>query len=590
VLKITAQMPPIGLNEQQNLRLQIQEKDSDDWQTISEENIHELARTATFRIENWDVSRDIPYRLVYGMTDPEDKIHDYYWEGTIRREPIDKDKIIVAAFTGNTDAGFPNSEIVKNVFTHDPDVLVFTGDQLYESVGGYGFKRESVEVASLDYLRKWYIFGWAFRDLMRDRPSISIPDDHDVYQGNIWGGGGRKIEIEEHDRGGYVMPAEWVNMVQRTQTSHLPDPFDPTPVEQGIGVYYTDMNYGRISFAILEDRKFKTGPKGTVPETTSGRSDHVIDEDFDPKTADIPGAKLLGDRQLKFLKNWASDWSDTDFKVALSQTIFANVANYHGADKMYLVADYDSNGWPQTGRNKALHELRRGFAFMIGGDQHLASIVHHGIEDWNDAGFSFCVPSIAAGYPRSWHPKKSGKNQQEGAPNYTGGYLDGFGNHVTVHAVANPKDEIRKETLHQLHDKASGYGIVRLNKKSQEITMECWPLLADQTNFSNSGQFQGWPMTINMHDNYGRKPMAYLPTIKVTGMENPVVQVIDESDSELVYTLRIRGTSFRPGVFKLPKSSSYTIKIGEPGSNKMQIFTNIASISEDENTELPVKF
>ncbi len=36
-------------------------------------------------------------------------------------------------------------------------------------------------------------------------------------------------------------------MVQRVQTSHLPDPFDPTPVLQGIGVYYTDLQWGGVS-------------------------------------------------------------------------------------------------------------------------------------------------------------------------------------------------------------------------------------------------------------------------------------------------------------------------------------------------------
>ena len=56
------------------------------------------------------------------------------------------------------------------------------------------------------------------------------------------------------------MPVEYVKRVERAQTSHLPDPYDPTPIQRGIGVYYTQYNWGRISMAILEDRKFKTGP------------------------------------------------------------------------------------------------------------------------------------------------------------------------------------------------------------------------------------------------------------------------------------------------------------------------------------------
>ena len=53
------------------------------------------------------------------------------------------------------------------------------------------------------------------------------------------------------------MDKRFVHAVQTTQTAGMPDPHDPTPVEQGIAVYYTDWLYGGISFAIIEDRKWK---------------------------------------------------------------------------------------------------------------------------------------------------------------------------------------------------------------------------------------------------------------------------------------------------------------------------------------------
>ena len=34
-----------------------------------------------------------------------------------------------------------------------------------------------------------------------------------------------------------------------------------------------------------------------------------------------------------------------------------------------LAADCDSNGWPQSGRNRALREMRKGFALHLAGDQ-----------------------------------------------------------------------------------------------------------------------------------------------------------------------------------------------------------------------------
>ena len=73
------------------------------------------------------------------------------------------------------------------------------------------------------------------RDLARDVPTVCIPDDHDVYHGNLWGAGGRKAEKRDgmtaQDSGGYKMPPRFVNAVHRTQTAHLPDPVDPAPGE-----------------------------------------------------------------------------------------------------------------------------------------------------------------------------------------------------------------------------------------------------------------------------------------------------------------------------------------------------------------------
>jgi alkaline phosphatase D len=37
----------------------------------------------------------------------------------------------------------------------------------------------------LDFLRKWYPFGWSFRDILGNTPSVCQTDDHDMYQGNI---------------------------------------------------------------------------------------------------------------------------------------------------------------------------------------------------------------------------------------------------------------------------------------------------------------------------------------------------------------------------------------------------------------------
>ena len=112
----------------------------------------------------------------------------------------------------------------------------------------------------------------------------------------------------------------------------------------------------------------------------------------------------------------------------------------HGNKKNRLHADLDSNGWPQSGRKKALKLIKKANAVHIGGDQHLASIVHHGIDDFEDGPYQFIVPALVNNYySRWWWPlnEKPGEKSNKKLP-WTGRYLDGFKNKITMHAYANP--------------------------------------------------------------------------------------------------------------------------------------------------------
>jgi len=602
VLKLTAQMMPLGENDNPTARLQLQTDDG--WTTVDEADILPPPFTATFRVPQWDDTRDHRFRVLYDLRARSGASAPCTWEGTIRRHPADKPTIVLAAFTGNHNnshnigggwgatsptrrgdwvAGmwFPHRDVVTHVAQHRPDVLFFSGDQVYEGASPTFADRRHI---MLDYLYKWYLWCWAYRELTRDIPAVTIPDDHDVYQGNLWGHGGRKARTQ--NEGGYVHLPEFVNMVERTQTSHLPDPYDPTPVEQGIGVYYTELNYGRISFAVLEDRKFKSGcTDEKLPPTNTNRTDHFNDPEFDTQRLDLPHLKLLGERQLGFLAQWAADWRDADMKVALSQTVFANVATHHGAGLSYLIADLDSNGWPQSGRNRAVRLLRKAFAVHVCGDQHLATVVHHGINNHRDAIWSFCVPSVANFYPRQWLPPTEASNRPEGAPTWAGDHLDGFRNKVTVYACTNPRDTGRAPA--DLHDRMPGYGIVRLDKVDRTITFECWPRFADPHDPSTGGQYEGWPITIHQLDNDGRPPRGYLPALDVQGMVNPVIQIIDESNDEIVYTLRISGTAFQPKVFR---RGLYTVRIGELDAGPERVLRHIQSTSSNEAGRIVVSF
>jgi len=560
ILKLTAQLYPLKEDEERTVRLEVDRGGK--WEQIAEARVIERGWTAPFRVENWDATKEVKYRVSHGER--------AFYTGTIRKDPVEKDTIVVATFTGNSinpkhGGDIPKSDIVENLKKVQPDLLFFSGDQVYDHTRHYA---------------AWLKFGRDFGEIIRDTPTVTIPDDHDVGHGNLWGAAGKKSHTQAGHDGGYFRPVEYVEEAQRAQTSHLPDPYDPTPVERGISVYYTSLTWGRISFAIIEDRKWKSGPGGLVPEM-GPRPDHITDPDYDPSSLDVPGATLLGERQLEFLREWAADWNGADMKSVLSQTVFCGGAHLHGQRNNRLYADLDSNGWPQTGRNKALREIRKAFAIMLAGDQHLGTIIHHGIDDWNDAGYSFCVPSIANLYLRWWAPLEPGRNRAPGMPDHTGEFEDGFGNKITVWAVANPGE---RENHDKLTTRAAGFGLVKFNRKTREITIECWPRNMD-IKAPNAEQYPGWPKTIRQEDNYGRKAVAYLPTLEISGRDNPVVQVIDESNKEIVYTLRINGRSYRPKVFK---DGTYTITVGEEDGSK--VLGGVKSLGAGEKQTINVVF
>ncbi len=85
-------------------------------------------------------------------------------------------------------------------------------------------------------------------------------------------------------------------------------------------------------------------------------------------------------------------------------------------------------------------------------------------------------------------------------------------------------------------------------------------------------------MRFNQLDNYGGAAAAYLPTVVVSGMDDPVVQVEHEPSREIVYTLRVNGTEFRPPV--LDRTASYTVRVGEPGTDAWESHAGV-TVSDD---------
>ncbi len=482
VLKMTAQLFPLYPKESREVTLEL--KRNNEWKRVAVETVNDIGWSALFRIENWDENKDTEYRLRHGR--------EAVFEGLIRKNPKEKNEIVVASLNCNSNntRGL-REEYIRNLKYLNPDLLFFAGDQSYDHK---------------EHTAAWLLFGIQFREIFRSRPCICIPDDHDIGQGNIWGQGGKKSMTPAGNDGGYFYHPEYIKMVERCQTSHLPDPYDPTPVEQGIGVYYTNLTLGGVDFAIIEDRKFKTGPAGTIPQQ-GPRPDHIRNPDYDPKSIDVPGLKLLGDRQLVFLEHWGREWNGVSLKAVLSQTGFCGGAHRHGNFNNLLHADLDSNGWPQTGRKKALRLIRAAGAVHLAGDQHLPTIIHHGIDEFGDGPFAFIAPAIVNNYyNRWWHP---GNDEPGGSPEpgnplpFNGNYLDGMGNKIRMVAYANPEEKFTR----------GGFGLVRFNKTEKSVTFESWDRFTDVTK-SGAKQMPGWPRTIRQEGTKDGYPLWKLDPLK----------------------------------------------------------------------------
>jgi hypothetical protein len=337
-------------------------------------------------------------------------------------------------------------------------------------------------------------------------------------------------------------------LVYRTQSSHLPDPPDASPIDQNISVHYGHLLYGGVSFALLEDRKWKSSPRSILTGADI-RNGFPQNPQWDSaKHSDVPGAQLLGERQERFLREWARDWDGVEMKAAVSATILCTLATLpagasgdavtgklpiqpvggYAADEK-PTQDHDTNGWPQTPRNRALRVLRSCLAVHIAGDQHLGSTVQYGIDDWNDGPFAICPPAISNIFPRRWFPPTDGRNRKPGAPRNTGEYTDGFGNRITVHALANPQQF--GVAPRALNERAPGFGVVEFDKPARRITLSNYPRWVDLSR-PGAQPFPGWPVVIAVTDNglNGAKwrlllpqPLAGVVAVFAAGQSDPVL-------------------------------------------------------------------
>jgi hypothetical protein len=471
------------------------------------------SRTARFVMRRQNVGVPHEYEI---------KLAGESFKGIIR--PIPKGRVTVAALSCDDSTGFPHADLVANVTAHKPDLIAFLGDQVYEGVGGYGslVDQRRNERTILCYLRKYALHGWIWRDVLRDTPSVTLPDDHDVFHGNLWGADGKKADVsagygnDAQDSGGYKMSPEFVNVVHATQTRNLPEPVDPLPCNNMISVYFTQWLYGPLDLAIIADRQFKSAPRDLLPEGRIANGWPKSQSFYLAPPPDHPQAQLLGRRQEEFLQRWAAKpTTGSPIRMVLSQspwaaphTLPADVMSDAGIPDMTVPKpgeyppddqpkpDFDTNGWPQGKRKLALEFLKQAGALHVTGDQHLGSTGQYGLAAFRDGPWWVSTPATANLWPRRWMPAAKGGNPRPGDPRETGDFTDGFGNKLTIAAVANPFDIGREPG--RLFDRAVGYTILTCDPATGHVTIANWPYWAAPGKPAPDDlPYPGWPITIN---------------------------------------------------------------------------------------------
>lgn len=124
-------------------------------------------------------------------------------------------------------------------------------------------------------------------------------------------------------------------------------------------------------------------------------------------------------------------------------------------------------------------------------------------------------------------------------------------------AYANPPNRSDEK------QRADGYGLARFKKSTREVTFECYKRFTDVTTNKDS-QFPGWPITFNARNNDGRKPAGHIDY--EVDLKSPVVQVINDTTKEILYTARLQKPSGKLPVYS---SDPHTVRIGKNKPSKV---------------------
>ena len=377
--------------------------------------------------------------------------------------------------------------------------------------------------------------------------------------------------------GGYVEPVRMVNVVHRTNSARTsPTRSTPTPVLRGMTVYYGEMVYGRVSFAMLADRQFKSGPENVEdrqPPRRLGRRARLRreeDRQARPEAAGRPPAQVprsLGGR-LARRRHEGRPLADR-----LCQRRHAPRQRTTTTSRPTSTPAAGPSR-PATGPSASCARATRCTTTATSTWPRSSSTASMRPRDSN---WSFCTPAVCSVYQRWWEPDRMGRPHtdrpalepaQHGRVSRRIGQLD-----LRLRRGQPPVDRPgqRRTATSGPTLRAGGFANVIVDTAKRTYTCQCYHFLADLRHPKPGDQFAGWPLTIQQKDNYGRHMAGHLPEVSVDGVRNAVLQVYNQKTGELVYALRLTTNHVKPWVFE---PGTYTVKLGDPDTGKWKTFTD----------------
>ncbi|MGB9862663.1 MAG: hypothetical protein ACPLPQ_02525 [Candidatus Saccharicenans sp.] len=603
-LRLTAQLIPGCLVP--GRRIFLETKVGGSWKTISESRLNSENWQAYFQVPGWESDRDAEFRVRVEESPGEEKFPACY--GVVRKQPWEKEKLRLALLSQNHEQNFPNLNLVSNLKAMEPDLLVFAGNQIFGRPPQFWREKFSLKQARLEYFRQWLWFGWAFSDLLKDRPAVLLPDARDFFQMKLWGEGGKMASgesgadpVTRQDSGGFLLPEEFVRLVLSTQTSHLPPPDESQLSEKTIFSGFYCLNYAGLSLAVINDRISKSAPAPLLPRAQI-RNGWPLNPEFDPrKEARLKEARLLSEEQLRSLEKWVLDWTEgTWMKAALSCSSFVSLltlpegqtgeealwqlrplkpGEYPASDR--AAADFNSSGWPQPARDEIIRLLRKARAVHLSSSGGPPALLKYGLDRPGDAVAAMVTPAIQATFALRWTPRQEAVTTRGQEVRPLSNQEDAFGNKFSLLTVNNAAGQDQISGLKSI----SGFGLVTFEKRTRKVIFESYRLGEEGT--ATAELMPGWPVVVGQLENDGRKPVGFLPLLRFKGISDPVIQVVEEKSGELIYSFRITGTEFRPPVYQ---AGVYSVKCGEPGTDKWKEYRGLKPQPETVRKTLVVDF